>query len=440
MFPKSAIEEIGGRVQLNYECKYVRAYSWNEANDATMTTTIYNEEIRAVIAGSGADARHENLAGIEAGYRAGILVPLGNELGRVSYTGLVEDYKSINYSYGDIPADYNAAQNANRLYLKESNCKILYSIADKFWRHRAANGALTNRIDDCWTLDCTVLSVHDNNNWHHFSAPDHNRCEFTSTLKEPLFSFGGTSQFKPIRTFPVDDYLSPLLQDYSLTLGQKTIRCKTREYPIVEMTPRTSYEIQIRNRQSFLQETRGLLKIDSDFPLMLRFESTGTRVDFETGEGAPDEVFIYMEKSQDGKAWSEYQPVIKTIEFKVLGQDIDSVTKLDETAIYYATARNSNFRTDTQWNRKFRGAVLLTAEDFEYWGQWESVKGYDNFRGSIEILEEPVSGVDEYDESLQPSERFKQEISAVNHTITVIFIYKDYSLSGEVNNYRFWKK
>jgi hypothetical protein len=187
--------------------------------------------------------------------------------------------------------------------------------------------------------------------------------------------------------------------------------------------------------QAFDQATKEIQTTDIDFPLMLRYESTGTTIEFETGRGAPDEILLYVEKGQAGRVWSEYPPVINTVSFKVLGQDIDSVTKLDQTAVFYATTRNSNFRADTPWNRKHKGAVLLTAEDFEQWDQWKSVHGLDNFRGSVTITTS-----EDYDETLQPSDRFKEEIGLVSKQFTAVFFYKSFSFSGELNNCRFWSK
>ena len=142
-----------------------------------------------------------------------------------------------------------------------------------------------------------------------------------------------------------------------------------------------------------------------------------------------------MESQADGGAWTEHPPVIKTISFKILGQDIDSVTKLDEINLSYATARNSNFRTDTKWNQKYRGAVLLTSEDFEFWDQWKA-SAVDNFKGSI-----TVTTSDYYDETFEPSQRFIEDYrDYVQEQFTVVFFYKNFSFSGELNNCRFWTK
>ena len=144
-----------------------------------------------------------------------------------------------------------------------------------------------------------------------------------------------------------------------MTLYQKGIRAKSKDFPMVEMTPDSSYKIQIRNVQAFEQASKNLQKMSIDFPNLLKYTSSTTSIDFETSRGPPDEVFLYLERDADGQLWSEYQPIIKTVSFNVINQDIDSVTKLDDTHMFYATQRNSNFRSDA----RSRGPLLPLAPE-----------------------------------------------------------------------------
>ena len=140
-----------------------------------------------------------------------------------------------------------------------------------------------------------------------------------------------------------------------------------------------------------------------------------------------------MERDPAG-LWSKYQPVVTTVSVKVIGQDIDSVSKLDTTHTFYSTKRNSNFRSDTAWNRKYRGAVLLDRADLEHWSQWSSLQGVDNFIGSV-----TVQSSEQYDDEFQPADDTKKLLVDAKKKLTVVFFYEDYSLGGELNNLRFWR-
>ena len=119
----------------------------------------------------------------------------------------------------------------------------------------------------------------------------------------------------------------------------------------------------------------------------------------------------------------------------MIGQDIDTISKLDTTHVWYGTKRNSNFRADVNWNRRFRGAVLLDAMDLENWTQWTALRRVDNFVGSISVTTSRP-----YDDKYRPSAEVATLLKvSSDDKITVVFFYEDYSFSGELNNCRFWK-
>ena len=325
------------------------------------------------------------------------------------------------------------------MYNRESNARLLRSISDKFWDHigtdaqanPAANvDALFDEIVRSWTLDARLYG---NDLEQIIDTAPICRSKFQTTITEPLFGFAGTSEFRPHAILPaIIDLLPPVIQDYTMTLAQhERVKVSSSNFEVLDLVPSTIYSIQTRNVETFDQSTKDLQKCSIQFPLMLRFESDSLTVQYETQRGPPDKIMVYLEK-QD--AWSKYQPVIKTIQVKIIGQNIDSVSKLDTTHLYYATKRNSNFRCSTNWNREFRGAVLLDQVDLERWGQWSNLRNVDNFKGEITI-----SSFDHYSDTYKPSQEVKTSLEGSTHRMTVVFFYQDYSLTGELNNLRFVK-
>ena len=135
-----------------------------------------------------------------------------------------------------------------------------------------------------------------------------------------------------------------------------------------------------------------------------------------------------------GEAWTKYQPIIKTVKLELTFQSVKSVSELDEKAVFYATKRNSNFRCDTSFNRKFRGGVLLSAFDFENWSQWMDQKGMDNFRGKLQILT-----TEEFDSEFQPESELATNLAQLSKKFVVFFIYHQHAFTGELHNCRFWR-
>ena len=267
------------------------------------------------------------------------------------------------------------------------------------------------------------------------SARPVRRSKCSITLKEPLLGFCGMSQFKPSRMIPEVDFLPPMIQDYNLTLGQHTcVKSGCDAFDVVEIKPDREYKVQIRSVQNFDQATKPLQKADISYPVFKRFESSTDTCSFELMDGPPDEVFLYVENDRTaGVAWSEYQPVIETVQLKLLGQDVDSISKLDNTHMYYSTKNNSNARCDTNFNRKFRGAVLLKKYDFENWAQWQDVALHDTFKGSFTVKRSTV------EQSFKPDEEVVDALSLAAKTFVVVFVYDSHSFKGEMNRCRFWR-
>jgi hypothetical protein len=447
VFPKSALvlvnDGAANQLCLDHTCKYMFSIARNAANDGDLDLTMFQAEVRARIAGAagaGGGEDDNGMAAIEADYIAGKLVLYGNSDGRSSFEGFFDSpTRILAGGYGDVPAHLNGANGADRLYNDRSNSQVLRSISDKYWNHAGAannpapvNEALFDDIVLCWTLNVRL--------WANDLAQITDlspvwRSKFNCTIKEELFGFGGTSEYRPHTLLPNRvDYLPPLIQDYLMTIHQHpTVTTASKDFEAIQLSPSTGYTIQVRNVESFDQETKDLQKTDIVFPLMLRYESSTSTVEFETMRGPPDKILVYRERDPSG-AWSKYQPVIKTVEVKVIGQSIDSFTKLDATHVFYSTKRNSNFRSDAGWNSKYRGAVLLDRADLEHWSQWSSLQGVDNFIGSL-----TVQSSDEFDDEYQPSDDTRKVLTDAAKMLTVVFFYEDYSLGGELNNLRFWR-
>ena len=446
VFPKSALVVVGPELRLDHTCKYVFSVGRNAANTADLDLSVYQQEVFDRLDGAAAeDDDDNNMANAANGYAGGQWILFGNGSGRPSFEGYFESPRSIlAKAYGAAPANLAAALAADRLHTKESNSRLMRSISDKFWTHigTVAAAAPPNiNVDDlydaiyaCWDM-APFLWGNDLSQITQVSPIV--RSKFSTVITEPLFGFGGTSEFRPSSLLPNGfDYLPPLIQDYQMTIHQHSlVKTTSSDFAVVALEPQSGFSVQVRNIEAFDQATKDLQTCDIPFPLMLRFESVQSNVEFETQRGAPDKILVYLERSSTkAEPWSEYQPVIETISVKVIGQDIDTVSKLDTTHMWYSTKRNSNFRTDANWNRRFRGAILLDASDLENWTQWTALRSIDNFVGSI-----TVTTSQSYDDGYRPTTEVAKLLNDTNHKLTVVFFYEDYAFSGQLNNCRFWK-
>ena len=422
---------------LDHRCKY--CYSDGTLLNAGAVhgdLTTWDNLVRLTINGSGGAGlatTHDDMSDqglIEAAYNEGVLLPFGrNENG--SLVGFYEDPLETIRHVGTLAAN---AHGVDRLMLRQSNPLIMHTISDKFWAFPTANaGALQAPVTACWTMQTSLLHV---NPALFIDDPPLVRNKFKTTITENLLGFHGMNMFKPYRLYDDVNYLPPIIQDYSLVVQQTPlVKCETNEFDYIEITPESNYTIETRNVTLFNQTEKTLNKVDMQYPYFQRYESSSDTIEFQLSLGPPDEVFLYYERREvAGEAWTRYQPVIKTVKLELTYQSVKSVSEMDEKALFYATKRNSNFRCDTTYNRRYRGGVLLSSFDFENWGQWMQEKGMDNFLGKLQVLTS-----DEYDSAFQPGDDLATNLEQVGKKFTAVFIYHQHAFTGEIHNCRFWR-
>ena len=417
--------------------------SRDNANGADLETDEFQAEVRVNIAGSAGHASSDDVSAFENDYLAGIRIPFGDSRGLVRSTGYFEDPALAAYHYGQVEPYQAGGQ--PRLFKEKSNCRFLHTIADKFWQHRTTAAGILDpavgtdvrydNIQQALTMQTRLYGINSEGLLFNQNKPVV-RSKCNVEIEEPLLGFSGMSMFTPSRIMSTMDYLPPLIQEYMLYMNQiDCVKCESDKYDVVELVPSSEYSIQTRSVSAFDQDTKSLQTAEIPCPFLQRFESSSETCEFELIRGPPDDVFLFLERKQTvGKAWSKYQPVIQTLELKLIGQTVDSISMLDEKHLYYATKRNSDFRCDTNYNRQFRGGLLLTRSDFENWAQWTNTNGLDTFKGSFTI---PT--YNDVDFTYVPEEVLKDRLSTADRTFTVVFVYRNHSFKGSLNNCRFWR-
>lgn len=273
--------------------------------------------------------------------------------------------------------------------------------------------------------------------------------------REILLDFNGMSACRPHAIFPTVDFYSAFIQDFHIFCRFKPMFKAAGilpDHPLItmELTPETSNptELIISSHDGFDQTTKELQKADQQTPLMERYRNTFSSggegytlddarrqkhyVEFETNRGPPEYVFVKLERDvTPGAIFTTNQPRIKQLSLELFNQDVTSLSVLDETSLYHAVRRNSNYRADTAYNIEQDGAVLLTKVDFGNWARWNNRLFVDNFRGRMTVLYDASSR----DRTLPSA--LDLELSLQPVTATLVFVYEKYGLVGTAHNNRF---
>jgi hypothetical protein len=215
---------------------------------------------------------------------------------------------------------------------------------------------------------------------------------------------------------------------------------------VLEITPQQDYQLQLRSKNSFDQVNKSIQSVDLRIPKVLVFQGTFPvvaageyRIPFLTSHGPPSKVFIHMERvSAAGQPFDQYPPIIKTVELRVINQNVESIDTHDEYQLNEITRRNSNVRSDVRDNRQKIGGVLFGLDDLCNWVDFDVFgNGWDTFKGDFVVKELNIADNDErVVDELSTQER--TTIQAQDRKIRVLFIYENFGLKGSAGNMRFW--
>jgi hypothetical protein len=270
--------------------------------------------------------------------------------------------------------------------------------------------------------------------------------------RENLLTVGGLSHFLPERIFKSYLQYPALIQDFDLGIDQSSI-VKYRDFSrdlsgcVVELTPKTGFTIHTYTRNQFDQNDKSLQSMDWDVPLIERFQKEFAKEDdgryevaFETSNGRPSKVFIYIERvGGTTDPYSDMNPVIKGVELECIGQSISSLDVLDEYQIYECTRRNAALRADLIKLHQQTGGCMLGLEDVCNWKDFDVFGSRDTFKGSLVVTEQDIGSVDTTAiEDLTTGEF--AELYKQPRRITVLFVYEVYCLRGAASTLEFWKR
>ena len=271
------------------------------------------------------------------------------------------------------------------------------------------------------------------------------RSSFHVELEEPLFSFAGMTPFRPSSILPMIEYLPPFIQDYNLTIFQKTNQKMLNEWDREIITqaggddlflvcePVGNYEITVRSQDNFDQKDKSLQKANIEYPFFESFVENGASIKCITNNGLPDYIFIRLEREySDSLIHVEFEPVITTLKMKIYNQDVKTVSSYDQNQIYHLTRRNSNYRTNTVRNATLYGAVLLNRNDLGNFSTWDNKSRIDNFE--VDFTAEYL----EYHPQNSVPALLEDELINTPIKIKVLFSYKNHSFAGNYNDCRFW--
>ena len=328
---------------------------------------------------------------------------------------------------------------------------ILHSIADTYWNHTIIAGGLYPAVgqdplyDDILRSQTGTVRLHQLIPSTAFEPATFPivRSSFKVELEEPLLGFAGMTPFRPSSILPSLEYLPPFIQDYNLTLFQRTNQKMINKWVqgtyeggslFLLSEPVGNYEITVRSQNNFDQKDKSLQKADVAYPFFERFVADGASIKCITAYGLPDFVFIRLEREYTNRyIHVEFEPVITTLKMKIYNQDVKTVSSYDANQIYHLTRRNSNYRTNTVKNAKLYGAVLLSRNDLGNFSTWDAKERIDNFEVDFTAQYLP------HHPSHTLNTFIRDEILNTPIKIKVLFAYKNHSFSGTYNNCRFWQ-
>ena len=121
---------------------------------------------------------------------------------------------------------------------------------------------------------------------------------------------------------------------------------------------------------------------------------------------------------------------IEMLKMEIFGEDLNSISELDVNALYHLTRRNSHIHADVATNYREVGAVLLTREDCMDFGKYKGFDGVDMFQLDVTVTSWEYATLDYTGSSGMESDDLDMKLK-------VLFIYKDYSLAGKLNDAKF---
>jgi hypothetical protein len=203
----------------------------------------------------------------------------------------------------------------------------------------------------------------------------------------------------------------------------------------------------MRSADTFEQKTKELETISLPWPRFEAFESTATynnatgeynlpKVKIETFRGIPQWIFLRLERQNTQQRVKVNQPVIREIKFTLLGQDIKTVSDLDEEQLYHTTRRNSHPHSDSRNNQKTIGAVFLHKSDVGNFSQFKDVIGKDTLKFEITVtkLYDIYPGVATQQTDNQSALTLTDPL-----TFRACLIYTNYGLAGRLHDAKFWQ-
>ena len=260
-----------------------------------------------------------------------------------------------------------------------------------------------------------------------------------ANVKEPLLGFYGMSQFLPSSIYPILPDFPPFLQDFKYNFKQQEVRnCVVTgdaDY-ITSLVPTGKLELTLESYNTFDQSEKELTTVELAWPGIESFESQGgptehPKVHCSTIRGKPDYVFIYLEHVYDKPGDNEGRnPKIEMLKMEIFGEDLNSISELDVNALYHLTRRNSHIHADVATNYRVTGAVLLTREDCMDFGKYKGFDGVDMFQLDVTVTSWEYATLDDQGSS-------GMESNDLDMKLKVLFIYKDYSLTGKLHDAKF---
>jgi len=152
-------------------------------------------------------------------------------------------------------------------------------------------------------------------------------------------------------------------------------------------------------------------------------------IKIKTHRGLPDYVFLRLEPRSTGfgdvieyETGKPVAPTIHTLKMSVLGEDIQSISRMSKGQLYQMTRRNSHPRAAISQLYSETGAVLLSKDDCANFNQWLGRPGIDTLE-----LDVTVTGYNDTHAELPTA-----------NTFIVMFIYENYEYSGTYEDNQFW--
>jgi len=270
------------------------------------------------------------------------------------------------------------------------------------------------------------------------------RSQGTLTITEPLLAFQGMSPFKPFAIYPTIPRFPAFLQNFSYHILQRDqndvviqaddILEYFNEIAVPTLSPSGEFTVTMHSANTFSQQDKELETINMPWPRFEIFQSNlahdgVAKVHCETTSGVPEYIFLRLDRVNSRQAILTNQPVINTLKFSVLNQDVKTVSDLDKNQLYHTTRRNSHINALCKENLKAIGAVLLHRTDIGNLSEFDELKG--NISLDIEVTD-----FDLFHPDVHAPYAITHEPDPL--IFKVCFIYPNFALHGRENEAQFW--